>query len=331
VSHVVERVAAGIYQIRLPLPFPLRIVNCYLLEDDGGWTVVDAGLNYPPGREAWQTAFAALDLDPASIRRVILTHAHPDHYGMAGWLANHSDAPVFCSPLERAFAERAWQNDSTSEDDITALFRIHGMPAELGVTVAEDIRALRQLTQPPPASMTDLDAGMGLQIGGRQFEAIITPGHSDGHLVFYCADERLLLCGDAVLAKITPNVGIWGWSGPNPLADFLHSLDRLAELPIDLALPGHKTVITRFAERLAELRHHHHERLALMETEATGGKDAYTICTRVFPVEELTSHQVRFAMAETLAHLEYLVSIGRLERVEQDGVRFVPSDSLRSG
>jgi glyoxylase-like metal-dependent hydrolase (beta-lactamase superfamily II) len=131
--------------------------------------------------------------------------------------------------------------------------------------------------------------------------------------VFYCAEERLLLCGDAVLIKITPNISLWPQGRPNPLADYLQSLDLLATLEVDLALPGHGPLIRTFGERLTELRAHHQERLEIMERAVGHGATAFSICTSVFPTTALSPHQLRFAMAETLAHLEYLVGVGRLE------------------
>jgi len=169
------------------------------------------------------------------------------------------------------------------------------------------------MTLPWPATSV-IEPGASLQIGARGFRVIATPGHSDQHLVFYCAEERLLLCGDAVLIKITPNISLWPHGRPDPLADYLQSLDRLAALPVDLALPGHGPLIRAFGERLTELRAHHHERLEIMEQVAGSGAAAFSICTAVFPTSALSPHQLRFAMAETLAHVEYLVGVGRLAR-----------------
>ena len=307
------QVAEGIFQVQLPLPFPLRIVHSYVLRDGDGWTIIDTGINYPAGRAAWQAALAELKIAPQAIRRIILTHAHPDHYGMAGWLAEQSSAPVQLAPLEQEFVRTVWHAGAANEQAIVDFFQAHGMPAELAEQVRHSIAETRAMTLPWPATSV-IEPGASLQIGARRFRVIATPGHSDQHLVFYCAEERLLLCGDAVLIKITPNISLWPHGRPDPLADYLQSLDRLAALPVDLALPGHGPLIRAFGERLTELRAHHHERLEIMEQVAGGGAAAFSICTAVFPTSALSPHQLRFAMAETLAHVEYLVGVGRLAR-----------------
>lgn len=307
------QVAEGIFQVQLPLPFPLRIVNCYVLRDGDGWTIIDTGINYPAGRAAWQMALAELEIAPKAIRRIILTHAHPDHYGLAGWLAEQSGASVQLAPLEQEFVRTVWQAGAANEQAIVDFFQAHGMPADLAEQVRYSMAETRAMTLPWPLTST-IEPGVAVRIGARMFQVIAAPGHSDQHLVLYCAEERLLLCGDAVLIKITPNISRWPHGRPDPLADFLQSLDRLAELPVDLALPGHGPLIRAFGERVAELRAHHHERLEVMEWATGAGATAFSVCTAVFPTTALSPHQLRFAMAETLAHLEYLVGVGRLAR-----------------
>jgi len=319
--EAVSEVAAGIYQIRLPLPFELRIVQSYLLADGAGWTVVDAGLNHAPSREVWQAALDALGVGWGQIRRIVLTHAHPDHYGAAGWLQERSGAPVLLAPEEQAFALRTWAAGASSERAIQTMFHLHGLPTELAGQIAEDIQRLRRATWPAPAWQT-LEPGAALQIGPRSFVTVPTPGHSDGHLALYCAEQRLMLCGDTVLGKITPNISLWPDGRPNPLRDFLETLDRLAGLPVELGLPGHGPLLRDFAGRLRELRQHHGARLELIAGRARGGATAFAICSSVFPVDQLSTHQLRFAMAETLAHLEYLVSTGRLERDAGQPIRY---------
>lgn len=310
------QVADGIYQVQLPLPFPLKIVNCYVLRDGAGWAIVDTGIHYGPGEAAWQNAFDQIGLQPAVITRIFLTHAHPDHYGMAGWLAQQSAAPVYLSAGEQAFAERAWHNGAANETVSSSFFQAHGMPQGLAGQVQAAMAENRNMTLPWP-EITVLAAGTPIEIGGRLFQTIAAPGHSDEHLVFYCAEERLVLCGDAVLAKITPNVSCWPNGRPNPLADFLGSLALLGSLQVELALPGHGPLIREWNGRLGELRAHHAERLDVIERAAGAGKSAFDVCCEVFPTSALSPHQLRFAIAETLAHLEYLVGAGRAERVEQ--------------
>ncbi len=202
------QVAEGIFQVQLPLPFPLRIVNCYMLRDGDGWTILDTGINYLDGRVAWQAAFADLEIAPKTIQRIILTHAHPDHFGMAGWLAEQSGAPVQLAPLEQEFVRTAWHAGAANEQAIVDLFQAHGMPTVLAEQVRHSMAETRAMTLPWPTTSA-IEPGVSIQIGARSFQVIATPGHSDQHLVFYCAEERLLLCGDAVLIKITPNISLW--------------------------------------------------------------------------------------------------------------------------
>ena len=236
-----------------------------------------------------------------------------NHYGMAGWLAEQSGAPVLLAPLEQGFVRTAWHAGAANEQVIVDFFQAHGMPSDLAEQVRDSMAATRAMTLPWPTTSV-IEPSASLQIDERKFQVIATPGHSDQHLVFYCAEERLLLCGDAVLIKITPNISLWPHGRPDPLADYLQSLDRLAALHVDLALPGHGPLIRAFGERLAELRAHHHERLEIMEQATGDGATAFSICTAVFPTSALSPHQLRFAMAETLAHLVYLVGVGQRER-----------------
>lgn len=307
--QVVDR----IYQVQLPLPFALRSVNCYLLRDDDGWTIVDCGLHTAAGQSAWQAAFASLGIAPGAINKIVLTHFHPDHFGLAGWLQqwNGTPTPVYMAPREAELARRVWGLPAGAPEPMQAHFVANGAPPDMAVAIAATVRDLRQKTLPHPV-VSELLAGAPVCMGGREFVALHTPGHSDGHLIFYAAAERLVLCGDHVLVKISPHIGAWPESEPDPLDRFLMSLRELETLAVDLALPGHGPLITSWRERLQELQQHHAARLAQTLVAVGSAADAYHVSQQLFDFNRLTPHEMRFALAETLAHLEYLAAQERL-------------------
>jgi glyoxylase-like metal-dependent hydrolase (beta-lactamase superfamily II) len=319
VHPLLRSVAANIYALRLPLPFALNHVNCYMLQDADGWTVVDAGLNRPEVRAAWQAAWAELDIKPSRIRRIVLTHMHPDHFGLGGWLQEQSGAPVLLSPREAEVARITWMEDLTPARAtvVDRYMQSAGVTPEVAEVILNQQNHLRSLTYPHPQEIEITPPDTMIEMGGRRFRPIHAPGHADGQLVFYCAEDRLLLCGDQVLQRITPNIGVWPATEPNPLARYLRSLEQLAEVDVELALPGHYASITDWRGRIAELRAHHAQRLEAMYAAARAGATALDVSYAVFNYDRFSQHEVRFAVAETLAHLEYLAEEGRLKRVEQ--------------
>lgn len=313
-TESLTQIADDVYQVCLPLPYALNHVNCYLLRGDEGWTIVDTGLNTPQGRAGWQAAFDTLGIGRSSISQIILTHVHPDHYGMAGWLQNWCGAMVWTSPREAELAEQVWRRGNLRQA-ITNMLTRASVPhdtTELAVIATDKTR---QLTLPYPDTTALLEPGTVLNIGQRRFKAIHAPGHSDGQLIFYDAEDRLLLSGDQVLMKITPNIGLWPISEPDPLGRYLVSLRELAALDVRLALPGHRSLITDWRGRLAELEQHHTERLERMLGAVNGtGVTPYHVSNYIFDHSKLSMHEIRFAVSETLAHLEYLVGQKRLHR-----------------
>src|SRR5262249_7630734 len=193
---------------------------------------------------------------------------------------------VVVGEVEEAVGGRVWGGGEPVIQAIATLFHQHGMPGDLIAAVQDQMAVLRPMTR-PMAETTALEPGARLRIGAREFLAIPTPGHSDGHLAFYCVEERLLLCGDTVLVKITPDISLWPHGRPNPLADFMCTLDELGRIEVDQVLPGHGPLISAFGQRLAELRAHHHERLSAMQQAAGDGATAFAVCTRIFPTDQL--------------------------------------------
>lgn len=319
-------IVPDIYRVYIPLPFALNIVNCYLLRGSGGWTIVDSGINTPQGRDTWLEVFRRLDIRPSDIEKIVLTHTHPDHIGLSGWLQNLAaeagkTVPIYTSPREMKQARAIWWE--AHEDEFYNFLVSSGMPIEMAREVADSMDNTRQMTRPLPNALQPIYAGNSIQLGERTFDIIHAPGHSDGQLLFYHAEDRLLLSGDHVLMKITPNIGLWPETDPNPLGRFLESLQHLKSLAVRLALPGHRRLIDDWGGRVEELINHHHARLQrTLETVADGHHTAYTASQHIFEFHRFSAHEWRFATAEAFAHLEYLCDHGQLRREDGDVRRY---------
>jgi glyoxylase-like metal-dependent hydrolase (beta-lactamase superfamily II) len=243
----------------------------------------------------------------------VLTHMHPDHFGLAGYFQHLTGAPVYLSPRERDLAHTVWVENGWQPEQVAEYWRMGGIPQEVRGVIAHHTERLRQMTMPHPHEITLLCPGDIVEMGGRQFRAIHAPGHSDGQLVFWDASDGLMLCGDQVLKSITPNIGLWPSTEADPLGRYLDSLRALAALPVRLALPGHGSPITEWQARIAQLEAHHAQRLDATLHAVQGGATALDVTRRLFDFEALTEHEVRFAVAEAMAHLDYLTQRGAIE------------------
>ena len=297
-----DEIEPGIRRITLPLPTGPRHVHCYLVEGDSGWILVDTGLGVG-GSPPWD------ELDGLSA--IAITHFHPDHVGGAERAAARTGAPVHQGALDYAQCERVWGTPDWP-DRIAAWFVRNGVPQsvaneliEQGHAYAPFIRYARD-----PQRLREGDRVDG-------WDVLELPGHADGHLGL--VRDGVLVAGDHLLPQITPAVGLYPESRPDPLGDYLASLERTAELDLRLALPGHGEPIRDPAGRAREIVAHHVARLddtqAALHSEPRTG---YEVSLIVFGAE-LSPTQRRFAVAETLSHLERLVASGRAARAEDDG------------
>lgn len=309
----VARVAEGVFQLKLPVPLPLRFVSVYLIESDDGWTVVDAGYDYPETYTVWESAADSIGLDlRRDVARIIVTHFHPDHLGAARWLQERSGATVYMLEAEISFSRRLWSGVEGPETFVEHL-ALHGMPREIAVSASGEMRSGLTL----PEVMEPLKAGGKTPLGSDSAQVLRAPGHADNQLVLYDEGRKILFAADHVMLKITPNIGLWPETAPHPLARYLESLDELRSLDTDLILPGHGPIFHDLEGRISELTHHHEERLDLMHAVLNGGpKSAYAVSREVFR-DTLTIYEQCFALAETLAHLDYLELQGRAERLER--------------
>src|SRR5262249_27149864 len=275
---------------------------------DGGWMLVDTGLGLPGAEERWAPILTALD---GPVTRIVVTHFHPDHVGDSAVVAELTSAPVFQGADDHAQCRRIW-GEERQPGRYAAHVLAHGLPESELDDLRRESDALAQLVH-AAASPEPLEPGEAID----GWEVLHLPGHADGHLALL--RDGILLAGDALLARISPVVGLYPDARPDPLGDYLGTLERIVELAPAVALAGHHEAIDDPAARARELLEHHRRRLD--ETRAALGAErahGYEIARRLFG-PDLIATQRRFALAESLAHLERLVYTGKAERVEEDG------------
>lgn len=308
----------GLYQVTIPLPFRLNHVHGYLAHDEDGWTVIDPGLNREETRQAWAKAFADHGIVPErDVHRIIVTHYHPDHFGFAGSMQQWTKAPIYMSEIGQKIGMSAWTEERFTYN--RTFYEQAGLPEELRQHLKENDTAFYHLVRPLPATMKPLVDGHTYRIGKLEYEAIHTPGHAEGHICFYNGEHGVLIAGDHILKKITPNISYHGYGDPNPLATYLQSLQQISSRNISLALPGHGPVFTDAKERIAEITRHHEERLAFILERISGVMTAYEISCALFD-RELSVHEQRFAIGETIAHLRYLQETGNITVYDEHGM-----------
>lgn len=324
-GHAVE-VASGVFWVRMPLPFKLDHINLWVLDDGDGWVIVDTGINLPEVRERWQTLFSG-PMGAKPLKKVICTHFHPDHVGLAGWFEEEYDLPLWMTLGEWGMARNLkLETTERSTDYLRKFYHRAGLDEATMALIPERSVSYPSRITVPPAGIRRIVDGETLSIGGREWKVIVGTGHSPEHACLHCEDLNVLISGDQVLPRISPNISIWPQEpAADPLSQFLASLKLFDHLPADvLVLPSHDWPFRGLHARLSELAHHHDERLEetynLCEKAVTGFEVLGGLFTR-----KLDSHQVFFAIGEALAHLHHLEAQGRLHREDGlDGVsRFV--------
>lgn len=321
-GSVVE-VAPGILWARMPMPMALDHINVYLLRGDEGWTLIDTGLNTDTGRERWEH-IAANHLQGLPIVRLVCTHMHYDHAGLASWLCERFEIPLYMTHGEYFMMRALSQPEPDPLPASTALFyQRAGMPQE---RIDRMWRAMRKdpFMPPQPRSFNRLRGGDHIRLGSRLWRVVIGEGHSPEHACLYCEQDQILIAGDQLLPRISSNVLVTGIEPEaNPLQLWLESLARLEQLaPDTLVLPSHERVFRGLHARTEELRVHHTQQFDLLRAhlEEHGVCTAFEAMLCLFPrlrgpVDDM------LALGESIAHLSWMRYAGMLRRVlDEDGL-----------
>ena len=323
----VERVGDGLWSVPVPMPdSPLRYVLVYVLELDDGVALVDAGWDTPEAFDALSAGLAVAGGSLADVRGVVVTHIHPDHYGLAGRVREASGAWIGLHPADAALLAGRYEEPDALVAAMSDLLEVSGVPSALVPDLAGASMQIRSFVRMAPPDRL-IEDGEVLDLPGWDLRAVWTPGHSPGHLCFHSPSRRLVLSGDHVLPRISPNISVHTQQPGNPLADYLDSLGTVERLACDEVLPGHEWRFAGLAARVDELRAHHRARLdeILAALAAHDGLSCWELTTRLSwsrPLETSSPFIQRAASGETLAHLVLLEGEGAVRRAPGRPARF---------
>ena len=305
-----ERLHGTLYAIQVPIPLPMKTVTV-LIDVASPVTLIDTGINTPAARQAIEDALSQLGLHWPDIERVIVTHHHPDHYGLAGVIEERSGAAIQMLDVNIEHTAGFWTDPAASMAQQLAFFLSHGAPE------AASVEADASGWVRPAARLHLLSVGERVPLAGETWEVLWLPGH----LGLWQPELELLIAADAILPRITPNIGLYQGGRPDPLKDYFGTLSKLAALNPARAVVGHYgPVLENVAARAQEISNHHLERLdELRSAVRERPRHAYDLSFVLF-ARQLPPEGRRFALAETLAHAEYLRLAGEIERSLEGGV-----------
>ena len=320
-----KEVLSGLYQLKVPIPNnPIGYVLPYLIPGDDGYTLVDSGWNTPEAFAALEAELKEVGVSFDKIKRLLVTHVHPDHYGLAGRIKEICGAEIIIHQRERDFIRSRYRQPEQLLERMATWLTENGVPKD-------EMPELQQSSMPARAYVvavepdTVLWGGETLDFGMYRFEVYWTPGHSPGHICFYERAQRVLLTGDHVLPTVTPNVSLHPQQQGNPLGDYLASLERLMPLEVEEVLPAHEYSFKDLQGRLTEIVEHHDTRLdEMLAIVGDVGATAYDVASGIVwttgTFDSFSHWTRRAAISETLAHLEYMVYQGRLHQTKENGI-----------
>ena len=315
-------VAPGLGWARLPVPGALKHINIWALQDGDGVALVDTGLDVAPCREGWEALLAG-PLAGRRVSRIIVTHFHPDHIGLAGWLAERFAAPLWMTREEWLFARMlaADVRDAPPAEAIAAWRAAGWSDARIAEETGKGWGRFASVVTPVPVSFVRIRDEDAISIGGRSWQVVVGNGHCPEHACLLSEDQGIFLAGDQVLPRITSNISV-SLSEPegDPLGDWLASIQKLRSLPDGLlVLPSHGEPFTGLHARLDALERGHRERLDALHDRLSEPRRAVD-CFSVLFARKIEDGMMGLATGEALAHLRRLEVEGRAVRERRDGV-----------
>lgn len=316
-SGEMSKVDEGIYWLRMPLPFELDHINLYLLESGDGYYIIDTGIQSNLAKNVWQKIIAELDKPIAGL---IVTHMHPDHVGLAGWLCKTYQLPLYMSALEYFTCIATFSSSPEADTSVEVDYYVQaGMEKSKAEAIVKDRDRFNKTISPLPLAFKRLQHGDSLTIGNDEWQVLTYAGHSPEHVCLFNLKRNILIGGDQVLPYISPNIGVYSRiPDANPLKDYLESLVCLAELPEDtLVLPSHNVPYSGLRTRCAELQHHHQQQLEKLLSHCQTSQTVVN-CLPALYERKLSSGNLFFALAECHAHLNYLMYNQQTSRTSGD-------------
>ena len=334
------KIIDGIYQLLTPFPqytieeaWKLRVeleakprvtkglpyVLPYMIKGGGDTVLVDCGWNTDSAYKALEDGMKEHGSHPTEINKLVITHVHPDHYGMSGRLKQLSSCDVVIHEKDAEVINARYFAPRGLMQEMGKFMEANGVPAMDSPGMAGGSMNMLDRVSPVPAD-TEVKGGEVIKVGDFDFEIIWTPGHSPGHICLYEPNRKVLITGDHILPTITPNVSINTQTHGSPLGDYMRSLKLLEDLDVDYVLPAHEFDIKELKKRVIEIEEHHDMRLAeMLRCVDSGGSTGWDVAGRVKwatgMLTEFEPHMQRAAVGETLAHLEYMYEQGQLAKV----------------
>ncbi|SEO83329.1 Glyoxylase, beta-lactamase superfamily II [Salinihabitans flavidus] len=317
-----REVAEGVLWIRLPLPFALDHVNIYAFDEGDGWTIIDTGIGTDESRAIWTALLQEGALKGKPVTRVILTHHHPDHVGLAGWFQSEHGAELWATRTSWLFA-RMLQLDvhAVPKQETLDFWRSAGMDEELfHKRASERPFNFADVVAPMPLGFRRIQQDDVITIGGRDWDVHIGHGHAPEQATFWSRDDNLVLSGDQILPSISSNIGVYATEPhADPLGEWLESCERLSRLarPDQIALGGHKVPFTGLPLRMRQLIENHEGALSRLRAFLTEERTAAECFVPVFK-REIRGEAYGLALVEAIAHLNHLLHQGDVRRRRRD-------------